>query len=159
MYMCHVQQITHTHTHIHAPTMAQALPGPTVLDIKAVAELKIKSRLFDMMKGLLLKRLTIFNSILNLELLYFSLKIYKCKNAEICKNIKTKSVTVMKWLFFYVDGQFSRQNGVIKTYGRKEERQNYLHNLLCCRSLRSVFASIDPAQSVTTLAAQLCLTQ
>lgn len=69
-------------------TMAQTLAGPTVLCIEAfpvrtLTELKIKSGLFDMIRRLLfLKRLTLFNSILNLELFNFSLKMCKCKNTN-----------------------------------------------------------------------------
>lgn len=63
--------------------MTLAFVGPTVLYIKAVpvrklTELKIKSGLSDMIRSLLLKGLIVFNSILNLELLNFSVKMYKC---------------------------------------------------------------------------------
>lgn len=79
--MYHVQE--NTYTQKEKKTMTLVLVGPTVLYIKAVpvrklTELKIKSGLSDMIRSLLLKCLIVFNSILNLELLNFSVKMYKC---------------------------------------------------------------------------------
>lgn len=77
----------HIHTQREKKTITLALVGPTVLYIKVVpvrkfTELKIKSGLSDMIRSLLLKCLIVFNSILNLELLNFSVKMYKCKKTN-----------------------------------------------------------------------------